>query len=126
MAGQNNSSRDAVRRAKSDVAETIALAVKHTRRVLEGLTDAELDAGFRESNKDAPAFTHLVRALAQSQIKAEQAQGPTVQNNLNLVIVPTAKSNESWLEDTKQFRQLPPGAQKAIDVVPLPATKAKK
>lgn len=106
MAGPHESSREAVKKARELVATTVAKAMEHASKVLDGLSDDEVLAGFRASRKEAPEFTQLIRAMAASQVKAEQAQGPVVQNNLNLVLVPTATSNEAWLERAKKVREL--------------------
>lgn len=115
MANQHQSARKAVTAAKADIAAAITAAMAITKAALENRTVEEVRVAMEMPQNEAPMWTHIAKGLAQSVVKAEQAAGPTVQNNLNLVLVPTAESNAQWLQSVEPLKQLEGGRRKALE-----------
>lgn len=95
--------------------------------VMKGVTDEEIAAGFRCTQKDAPMFVHTMAKAYVAQVRIDATQAPAVQQSLSVTIVQRAGSNEEWLKMAEPYRkQLPAKLDTLAPIIDVPAEVPKK
>jgi len=72
------------------------------RVALKGITDEEIQAGARESKRNAPMYLHMATQIASDVMKRDAEENRGAGTTLNVVIVGQAASNEAWLAEVKR------------------------
>jgi hypothetical protein len=96
---------------------------------LEDVTDEEVKADIRLTQKDAPMYLHIMKAAYVAQVRIDATAAPTVSQSLNVTIVQRADSNGAWLKMAEPHRQIAVRGEKppalAIDVPVVVEAKKK-
>jgi len=114
--------------ARKDIATAMSKVGRMANVALDSVTDDEIRAGFRETQKEAPFFVHFMKAAYVAQVRIDATQAPAVQQSLNVTIVQRAGSNEEWLKMAEPHKRQAIGAAPdklpaVVDVEPVAVKK---
>ena len=114
--------REAIARAKDDVARAISRSMRVLARGIGKRTEEECRSAFSLPQKEAPLWAHAAIRMAGTYVSSQGQEGGKGQAQLNVVVVNPAPSVDAWQKQADAFR-----AGRAIEAVAssLPAESSK-
>lgn len=111
---------DAVKDARTDVAKTVARAMRALRIGIGSKSTEQIQAGFAEDQRNAPMWVHASLRLGAAFVTSQgQNATPSGGGGLAVVVVAPAQSVVAWQEQAEAFRIATAPKSKVIDAAPV-------